>query len=139
MPRPLHMKPMKLAEDTRRLVMASETVIIAPKYRKGVPCGIPEYCSRDFCKGRVSGQYAWQCFRKNHCHRRGYFFENEDIPIGFCYNNHCQSLMQSEKGSRIVCEKFLNELKHQEHTAPPSGHTTLRLRWKESGWTYRKV
>ncbi|HUW48725.1 MAG TPA: hypothetical protein VMW36_08280, partial [Patescibacteria group bacterium] len=114
----------------------SETVILAPKYRRGLPCSSETYCSRD-CKRRISGRYGWECLRNNHCRTRGYYYQNEDIPVTFCAKMRCQYLLQSDKGSRIICEKFANELK--QPTRPPSGHTTLRLRWKESGWTYRKV
>ena len=131
------MKPTKLTPDAPIPFGLLETLIVAPKYRRNVPCSVDNYCSRDFCKGRVSGQYGWQCLRENHCHRRGYYFQNEDIPIGFCYHNKCTHLVQSDKGSRIICELFLGEMKRP--TAPPSGHTTLRLRWKSGGWVYRKV
>lgn len=136
LPRPLRNPPQKIGDDPF-LTRFAETIIVAPKYRRNLPCSIESYCSREDCKKRVSGVWENECLIDNHCKKRGCYYESDDIPLSFCIDKKCQYLLQSNKGSRIVCEKFMFELKHP--STPPSGHTTLRLRWKASGWTYRKV
>jgi hypothetical protein len=127
------MKRKVAAED--RISRLVHTSFMAPRYRRGLPCAIENYCSLD-CRRRVSGMSAYDCFRQV-CKKRLHYYENEEIPIAYCVKKKCKSLLQS--GASLACMKFRREQLLSSAPHPPSGHMRLRLRWKERGWTYRDV
>lgn len=113
----------------------AHAVFMAPRYRRGLACAVENYCSRD-CKRRVSGVNGYDCLREV-CRRRLHYYENDEMPIAYCVGKKCKYLLKS--GISFLCIKSRKELQSSRTPYPPSGHTTLRLRWKAGGWTYRRV
>jgi hypothetical protein len=119
-----------------------EPTFMTPRQRKGLPCCVVNYCSRLQCKKRAFVrkdavvENAYLCLKEK-CRRRLYIFPNEDVPVSFCQKSKCRMLGKSRLN--YVCIKFRKEMASRPVKPMPSGHRTLRLKWKAGGWTYRKV
>lgn len=121
-----------------------ELNVVAPTFRRKLPCRIPNYCIREGCLDRQyvvlkdEGCLVNTCTVED-CTKRREKYPNNEMPVSFCMKQKCPFLERSRESMAYRCAKFMAELRGQRRRRAPSGHTTLRLKWKKGGWTYREV
>jgi hypothetical protein len=133
----------------REIPVEKQKEVLAPRFRKGVPCFVKNECYVVFCRERTSdvcphGSKA--CMIPNchectlikcgkDCERRR--FKHEPMRIEVCKNGECPKLIVDRRGV-YSCSRFMVEVKNVRRL-PFNRDPVIRQRWKEGGWTYRKV
>jgi hypothetical protein len=133
----------------REIPVEKQKEVLAPRFRKGMPCDVKNECKVAFCRERTSdvcphGSKA--CMTPNchectlikcekDCERRR--FKHEPINIKICKNGRCQKLVEDRRV--LSCSRFMAEVKNV-HRTPFNRDPVIRQRGKVGqGFWYRKV